>query len=1164
MRTPLVLLKFVAKSALNAVGFGVAGDFATEVIPHLWSSWGKERSEEQRKADVQALVQAPAAEVQQQAREVVHEIAGNQPPDLQFKLLTYLSEIPAVARQSLRRPADPHGRTVAPSVRLQKAEDLLPILPQRLPRFKPGDRPLGNLIDWELVKLLGVGGFGEVWRARNPHVPHLEAALKFCLDPTAREQLLKYEAGVLARVMSQGDHPGIVRLKHTYLSADPPCLEYEFIDGGDLASTIHAHVAARGPLAPELATKIILKLARAVAHVHKLSPPIVHRDLKPANVLVRKTEGKSEFLITDFGIGGVAASQALEQARQGTTSTPLLTSLQGSHTPLYASPEQKRGEPPDPRDDVHALGVIWYQLLIGDFSEGAPAGGAWRKSLSQREGVSDKLLDLIESCFESRAADRPASAAAVVERIEVLLSPRQSATRATLTTSRNPAVFGHPLSFTATVNPVPPATGMPTGEISFMDGTTILGNAPLENGTAKLATAALAAGQHNILVSYRGDALFTACRSTPLTQEVAPALLTITARNAHKLCGQPTPDFVADFSGFAPGDSEESLSGTLSFTTRATGDSEPGSYAVTPGGLTSGNYHITFVDGTLTIAPSQIDRNSAAAYRQRARNYVNRQKYGEALAEFDVLVKLEPQVPANRIERGQVHAMSGHHDQAIDDFTQAIQAGVRTADLLTARARSYAGKGALDLAFADFEEALRLDPGNTSTHLHRGQVHEDGRAYDLALADYADAIRLDPTQGRSFSARGMVYLRKGEANRALADLIHALQLDPNLPEAYHNRGQVYASKGNYGQAVADYKQAIQLGLKSDRVYYHRGLAYARLHKPAQALADFTRAIKVSPQNAELYLMRGLAHLDRSKYADAIGDFTKAIQREAGYAVAYHNRARAYLASGKYGKAIKDFTRVIRKKPGWADAFEGRARAHCLKKQFDAALTDATEAIRLNPSCASAYAHRSRAHAGKGALEQAVADATEAIRLDAQATHYQARGLAYLGRDEYDRAIGDFSQAIKLDRKNAALYRSRARSYAKLGQAAKAASDRQKARKLGANTGKLPPRRKSPASQGVTLAQIIAAGLLVPPVKLFCRYKGTMLEAILLKDGAMKFQQQRFDSCSAAAEAARQYVTGQRQNTNGWTFWRYQGADGKSLRLADARKQLVRGSKNILR
>jgi hypothetical protein len=97
------------------------------------------------------------------------------------------------------------------------------------------------------------------------------------------------------------------------------------------------------------------------------------------------------------------------------------------------------------------------------------------------------------------------------------------------------------------------------------------------------------------------------------------------------------------------------------------------------------------------------------------------------------------------------------------------------------------------------------------------------------------------------------------------------------------------------------------------------------------------------------------------------------------------------------------------------------------------------------------------------------------------------------------------------------------------------------------------------AHGVTLADVITAGLVAPPVALFRRYKGKRVEAVLLQDGGVQYLGQRYGTCSAAAEAAREAVTGQRLNTNGWTFWKYQAADGKARTLADARQQLA-GSK----
>src|SRR5439155_25185642 len=103
---------------------------------------------------------------------------------------------PAAVRKTLRRPADPAGVTVPPNLHLQGPEALVPMLPTRLPRFRVGDRPSG-IGDWELEELLGVGGFGEVWRAKNLYLAE-PVALKFCLDTTTAEAL-RHEAKLLGR-----------------------------------------------------------------------------------------------------------------------------------------------------------------------------------------------------------------------------------------------------------------------------------------------------------------------------------------------------------------------------------------------------------------------------------------------------------------------------------------------------------------------------------------------------------------------------------------------------------------------------------------------------------------------------------------------------------------------------------------------------------------------------------------------------------------------------------------------------------------------------------------------------------------------------------------------------------------------------------------------------
>ena len=127
--------------------------------------------------------------------------------------------------------------------------------------------------------------------------------------------------------------------------------------------------------------------------------------------------------MTDFGIGGVAAMPAILEARRNsvTGTARLATALSGSCTPLYASPQQMRGDAPDVRDDVHALGVMWYQLLTGDLGSGVPTG-LWADELEE-QGLGKELIRLLGACVSARVEKRPPDALALAEQLSSLLQP---------------------------------------------------------------------------------------------------------------------------------------------------------------------------------------------------------------------------------------------------------------------------------------------------------------------------------------------------------------------------------------------------------------------------------------------------------------------------------------------------------------------------------------------------------------------------------------------------------------------------------------------------------------------------------------------------------------------------------------------------------------------
>jgi formylglycine-generating enzyme required for sulfatase activity/serine/threonine protein kinase len=314
---------------------------------------------------------------------------------------------------------DPAGR---PAVSTPSRADAAGETCRRGLRFQPGDRPIRGA-DWRLERLLGKGGFGEVWKAHNPDLSGLPpVALKFCLDLDDRSRgLLRHEADMVLRAQQQIRSDGIVPLLHAYLNNNPPCLEYPYIEGGTLVRLLDECRQSAGSFTPAQVQRIIQRIAQIVSPAHRATPKLIHRDLKPSNVLAeRKADGKVMLRVTDFGIGAVAAQPVLERSRSSSSLEGNLSAvLTGAYSPLYASPQQMRGDMPDPRDDVYALGVIWYQLLTSDLTSPAPTGRRWIDELQHR-GMSDAAIDLLSSCVERAPAHRPDDSGMLAEQLQAL------------------------------------------------------------------------------------------------------------------------------------------------------------------------------------------------------------------------------------------------------------------------------------------------------------------------------------------------------------------------------------------------------------------------------------------------------------------------------------------------------------------------------------------------------------------------------------------------------------------------------------------------------------------------------------------------------------------------------------------------------------------------
>lgn len=213
------------------------------------------------------------------------------------------------------------------------------------PLTRGADRSGERLGAYRLVRLIGSGGMGSVYRA--------ERADKAYAKPVAIKLLL-IDAGELRtrfaleqRILGGITHPNIASLLD--VGSDDhgaPYLVMEYVEGEPITA-----YARRAGLDPAGCADLFLKILDAVQTAH--SQLIVHRDLKPGNVLV---DAHGEPKLLDFGIAKLVGDEA-----PGTTRTGL-----GPLTPNYASPEQVRGDPVGTGSDIYSLGMMLYELVTGE------------------------------------------------------------------------------------------------------------------------------------------------------------------------------------------------------------------------------------------------------------------------------------------------------------------------------------------------------------------------------------------------------------------------------------------------------------------------------------------------------------------------------------------------------------------------------------------------------------------------------------------------------------------------------------------------------------------------------------------------------------------------------------------------------------------------------
>jgi serine/threonine protein kinase len=538
--------------------------------------------------------------------------------------------------------------------------------------LKPGQK----LFEYEIVRLLGQGGFAEVYEARDTILERRVAIKQLLLNRAAEQKAVKRFVQE-ARINAALEHPNIVSIYAMRVAENHFYMIMEYLPGG----TLQALLDKQGKLPVEQAVQLTIGMCEGLAKFHEKG--IVHRDIKPENILLT-ADGRPK--VIDFGIAHVPeAAGGLGLTEVGFQPSTLACS----------SPEQVRGEKLDPRSDVYQIGEVLYYMLMGEHYIDLKSLEAEVTAMSgtNQFRAQARLYQLLEQaiCEEMPRGLKTlwrevGSLAGVVER---------SLSKDKAGRFKDAAEFAATLK-TLSINSVPVST---EGDgLGLQDA-----QAYNKRGLAQVSTR----NYEQAIIDYT--------RAIKLDPQYAEAYNN--RSTAHLLMGNYgqavvdcsraidlAPDFVAAY-----------VNRGIAYT-----------------GLR--NYDEALADYAKAL---ELDPNNVYAYYNRGNSYVWMGQTGEAVAHYSQAISLNPEFVAAYVNRGVCYNELRNYNLALADFNKAIELNPDYVHAYYNRANLQREFRRYDEAIADYTKVAELNPEHPHVYENRGDAYAAVGDDQHAADDYS-------------------------------------------------------------------------------------------------------------------------------------------------------------------------------------------------------------------------------------------------------------------------------------------------------------------------------------------------------------------------------------------------------------------------------------------
>jgi serine/threonine-protein kinase len=786
---------------------------------------------------------------------------------------------------------------------------------------------------YELLELLGSGGMGQVYKARDTRLNRI-VAIKV-LSPEALNQpdaRARFQREALA--IAALNHPHICTLYDIGHAGDVDFIVMEYVAGETLSARI-----GRGTVTVREAIAHARDVAAAVAAAHRKG--VIHRDLKPSNIMLTDKSGAK---LLDFGLAKLHRATAAIGGNLSTQTDDISRDGAVIGTLRYLAPEVLRGADADARSDVFSLGAVLYEMLAGEPPfKGANNAQIIAAILTQepkpllelRPDLPPTLEWITRSCLAKDAAERCQDAGEVVRQLRLLESGQMSP-----------------------VTPTPIARGEarhPRRAAMFAFGTlaaVLAIGAALMTGRPSSATVIRPPGAtlevpHVVVLPCRPIGEVSAVDRAQCDGMAATLTATLANLTTHHVLQVSPTSVVRDLKIASAADARREIGATLAL---------EGSLMRGPNGLRV-SYALVDAANSRQIDALTLDGGALDAFRIQ-----------DALANWAT--------GALRLTLGSgEQVLARRATQSADAYAFALQGRGYLVD--------YQRDGAIDIAISLFKRALGADPRYAVAHGGLGEAYwrkfeatKDAALVPEARESCRQALNLDPELADAYVCSAMVASGTGAHEEAIVLLERALKIDGGNDDAYRLMARAQEQLGRTDAALATYARAVELRPQ----YWATHVWLAAFHRGrgnyADSAREYERAVELTPDNAPVRGILAAMYTFLGRYDDAIAEAERSIAlgpSRLGYAAlgATQYRLRRFDDAAVSLEKSRSMLEDAQTAGNLARAYHWAGRKDRARELFARAIELGQREIAVNPRNAALHLSLAEYYARLGRRKEAL-------------------------------------------------------------------------------------------------------------------------------------------------------------------------------------------------